>query len=182
MTEAEQGNTLKTKKKLYQKKGFWATIVVFMIIGAITPKAPAEQTQTKTNPASESKPIPVEGATPAKEEPAPAEAKPQEPSVPTEYKSALSKATAYATTMHMSKQGVYDQLTSEYGEKFTAEAAKYAIDNVKADWNANALAKAKDYQTQMQMSRSAIHDQLTSSYGEKFTQPEADYAVQHLSN
>ena len=100
--------------------------------------------------------------------------------VPAEYKSALAKATSYANTMHMSKQGVYDQLVSEYGEKFSAPAAQYAIDNVKADWNANALAKAKQYQSQQNMSPAAIHDQLTSSYGEKFTQAEADYAIAHL--
>jgi hypothetical protein len=102
--------------------------------------------------------------------------------VPAEYKSALAKATSYSNTMHMSKQGVYDQLVSDYGEKFTPAAAQYAIDNVKADWNANALAKAKEYQTQQNMSPSAIHDQLVSSYGEKFTQAEADYAIQHLNN
>jgi bifunctional DNA-binding transcriptional regulator/antitoxin component of YhaV-PrlF toxin-antitoxin module len=99
---------------------------------------------------------------------------------PAEYKSALSQANSYANTMHMSKQGVYDQLVSEYGGKFTAPAAQYTIDNVKADWNANALAKAKDYQNTMHLSPAAIHDQLTSAYGEKFTQAEADYAIQHL--
>jgi len=103
-------------------------------------------------------------------------------SVPREYKSALNKAASYANTMHMSKRGVYDQLVSDYGEKFSAEAAQYAIDNVKADWNANALAKAKNYQNTMNMSPSAIHDQLTSEYGEKFTQAEADYAIQHLND
>lgn len=82
--------------------------------------------------------------------------------------------------MHMSRAGLYDQLTSEYGEKFSAEAAQYAIDNVDADWNANALAKAKTYQEEMNMSPSAIHDQLTSEYGEKFTQEEADYAIANL--
>lgn len=83
--------------------------------------------------------------------------------------------------MHMSKQGVYEQLTSEYGEKFSPDAAQYAIDNMKADWNANALAKAKDYQSQMNMSPEAIRTQLTSEYGEKFTPEEADYAIQHLN-
>lgn len=82
--------------------------------------------------------------------------------------------------MHMSKQGVYDQLTSEYGEQFSPEAAQYAIDNVKADWNANALEKAKSYQDTMSMSPSAIRDQLTSEYGEKFTEEEADYAIANL--
>ena len=81
----------------------------------------------------------------------------------------------------MSKKGVYRQLTSDYGEKFTPEAAQYAVDNVRADWNANALAKAREYQSTMNMSPARIHDQLTSSYGEKFTEAEADYAIQHLN-
>ena len=82
--------------------------------------------------------------------------------------------------MHMSKQGIYDQLTSEYGEEFTPEEAQYAIDNIQADWNANALESAKNYQENMNMSPEAIRDQLTSEYGEKFTQEEADYAVANL--
>lgn len=102
--------------------------------------------------------------------------------VPAEYKSAINKATSYANTMHMSKRGVYDQLVSEYGEKFSTEAAQYAVDNVNADWNANALAKAKSYQDTMNMSPASIHDQLTSEYGEKFTQAEADYAIQRLND
>ena len=104
-----------------------------------------------------------------------------EPDVPAEHKAALNKATTYASTMNMSKKGVYDQLVSDFGEKFTPEAAQYAIDNVKADWNANALAKAKTYQDKMSMSPAAIRDQLISANGEKFTEAEADYAVQNLN-
>ena len=83
--------------------------------------------------------------------------------------------------MHMSKQGIYDQLTSEYGEKFSPEPAQYAIDNLEADWNANALAKAKTYQNTMSMSPAAIYDQLISEHGEKFTAAEAQYAVDNLN-
>lgn len=104
----------------------------------------------------------------------------EESNVPTEYKSALKKAESYSKTMHMSKQGIYDQLTSEYGEQFSEEAAQYAIDNIKADWKENALKKAEDYQETMSMSPSAIHDQLTSEYGEQFTEEEADYAIENL--
>ncbi|HCY9019801.1 TPA: Ltp family lipoprotein [Enterococcus faecalis] len=100
---------------------------------------------------------------------------------PQEYKSALNKAKLYSDTMYMSKAGIYDQLTSEHGEKFSAEAAQYAVDNLNADYNENALAKAKSYQEDMSMSPDAIKDQLTSEYGEKFTQEEADYAIQHLN-
>ncbi|MCH4170570.1 MAG: Ltp family lipoprotein [Lactobacillus sp.] len=104
-----------------------------------------------------------------------------EAKVPVEYKTALIKAATYSKTMHMSKQGIYDQLTSEYGEKYSTEAAQYAVDNLKADYNANALAKAKDYQTNMAMSPESIREQLTSTAGEKFTPEEADYAIQHLN-
>ncbi|MFQ8989054.1 MAG: Ltp family lipoprotein, partial [Intestinibacter sp.] len=39
-------------------------------------------------------------------------------------------AKSYQDTMNMSKSAIYDQLTSEYGEQFTAEEAQYAIDNL----------------------------------------------------
>ena len=48
-------------------------------------------------------------------------------SVPREYKAALGKAETYSKMMHMSRQGIYDQLVSEYGEQFTPEEAEYAI-------------------------------------------------------
>ena len=99
---------------------------------------------------------------------------------PIEYQNALKKAESYSKIMHMSKNGIYEQLTSEYGENFEADAAQYAIDNIKADWNANALAKAKSYQETMNMSKNAIYDQLISEYGEKFTAEEAQYAIDHL--
>lgn len=100
----------------------------------------------------------------------------------TEQQNALIKAEQYSKTLYMSKQGIYDQLTSEYGEQFSAADAQYAIDNMTADWNANALAKAKSYQTTMNMSKKAIYDQLVSQYGEKFTASEAQYAIDHLDD
>jgi hypothetical protein len=100
---------------------------------------------------------------------------------PVEYQNALNKAKSYSDMMHMSKQGIYDQLTSEYGEKFPAEAAQYAVDHLQADYNANALAKAKSYQEMMSMSSAAIYDQLVSSAGEKFTPEEAQYAIDNLN-
>lgn len=100
--------------------------------------------------------------------------------IPTEYKSALTKAKLYADNMNMSKQSIYEQLTSEYGEKFSAEAAQYAIDNLQVDYKQNALKKAQSYQESMSMSPRAIYDQLVSEYGEKFTAEEAQYAIDNL--
>lgn len=106
----------------------------------------------------------------------------QEADVPTDFKSALRQANTYASMMHMSQTGVYDQLVSEYGGQFSPEAAQYAIDNLNdVDWNDNALQKAKDYQDSMAMSPDAIYDQLVSDYGEKFTPEQAQYAVDNLN-
>lgn len=99
-----------------------------------------------------------------------------------EQKNALKKAETYSSSMHMSKQKIYQQLTSSYGEGFTSEAAQYAVDNLQADYNANALEKAKTYQSSMSMSKQRIYEQLTSSYGEGFTKEEAQYAIDHLEN
>lgn len=100
--------------------------------------------------------------------------------VPREYKAALQKAKQYAEIMYMSKAGIYDQLTSEFGEGFPPEAAQYAIDNLEWDYKENALKKAQQYAKMMAMSDSAIYDQLVSEYGEKFTPEEAQYAIDNL--
>lgn len=99
-----------------------------------------------------------------------------------EQKNALKKAETYSSSMHMSKQKIYQQLTSSYGEGFTSEAAQYAVDNLQADYNTNALEKAKTYQSSMSMSKQRIYEQLTSSYGEGFTKEEAQYAIDHLED
>lgn len=47
--------------------------------------------------------------------------------------------------MYMSKAGIYDQLTSEYGENFPQEATQYAIDNFVWNWKENTLWMAQPY-------------------------------------
>lgn len=152
----------KSKKPFYKKWWFYL-IVGFIVIGAIG----GGNSTTK------------DSGTVGTEQDVSKSEKPEE-NVPAEYNSALKKAKTYSDIMSMSKVGIYDQLKSEYGEKFTAEAAQYAVDNVKADWKENALKKAKTYQETMSMSPSAIYDQLISEHGEKFTAEEAQYAIDNL--
>lgn len=177
-----QGNTnqynmppQKIKKPIYKKWWFWLIIVIVVIIIACSLSGGNSESEPQ-NSASESATSEISTSsvitTTEKE---------TEPDVPVEYQSALKKAQIYSDTMYMSKQGIYDQLTSEYGDKFSEEAAQYAVDNVEADWKQNALKKAETYQETMAMSPEAIRDQLTSEYGEKFTQEEADYAVENLN-
>lgn len=105
-----------------------------------------------------------------------------EANVPSEYKVALESAKTYSDMMHMSKAAIYDQLTSEYGNKFPEDAAQYAVDNLKANYKQNALEAAKEYRETMNMSNEAIRDQLVSEYGNKFTQKQADWAIEHLDD
>ena len=95
-------------------------------------------------------------------------------------RAALNKAKIYSDTMHMSKQGIYNQLTSDAGEKFKEKDANYAIKHLKANYKENAKKKANDYVEQQNMSKDAVYNQLISDAGEKFTEEEAQYAVDHL--
>lgn len=175
----------KNKKPIYKRP--WFIVIAFLVIVGAIGSAGGGDSTTKDNTTSGTgqevsqnqktkENAPVEEKV---KEDAPVEEKVEE-DVPTEYKSALKKAKIYSDTMNMSKAGLYDQLTSEYGEKFSKKAAKYAIDNVDANWKENALKKAKTYQESMAMSPSAIYDQLTSEYGEQFTKKQAQYAIDNL--
>lgn len=169
----------KNKKALYKRPWFIA-IVFFVIVGAIGSIGDGDSTTVDSGIANAGQEV---SQNQKEESNNPIEEKVEkevEEKVSAEHKSALRKAKMYSDTMNMSKAGLYDQLISEYGEKFSDEAAQYAVDNVKADWKKNALKKAKVYQESMAMSPSAIYDQLISEYGEKFTAEEAQYAIDNL--
>lgn len=103
-----------------------------------------------------------------------------EDNVPREYKNALKSAQNYIDMMAFSEQKLYDQLTSEYGEKYPAEAAQYAIENVEVDYNQEALESAQNYIDIMAFSERKLFDQLTSEYGEQFLAEAAQYAIDNL--
>ena len=97
-----------------------------------------------------------------------------------EYSAALGKAKSYNSLFHMSKKRMYRQLTSEF-DKFSNDAAQYAIDHLEADYKYNALFNAKNYRKLFNMSKSGLFNQLTS-YIDGFTEEEANYAIQHLGD
>lgn len=171
----------KNSKPIYKRWWFWVIAVIFLF-SIIPGKSDSQTAAQNTSTASVTSASDTQAASsaPNTTDESKEETQPKNDNVSTEYKNALKKAKIYSDTMHMSKRGIYDQLVSEYGEKFPEDAAQYAVDNLDADWNANALAKAKEYQKLMAMSVSAIYDQLTSDYGEKFTAEEAQYAIDNL--
>ena len=97
-----------------------------------------------------------------------------------EYSAALGKAKSYNSLFHMSKKRMYRQLTSDF-DKFSNDAAQYAVDHLEADYKYNALFNAKNYRKLFNMSKSGLINQLTSSI-DGFTEEEAQYAINHLDD
>ncbi|MGV3149625.1 Ltp family lipoprotein [Rothia sp. 11254D007CT] len=140
-----------------------------------SPAAPTTTTPATTAPATTA---PAASSAPSTE--ASQQTNSASSDVPRDYSNALSTANRYLSIMDFSYAGLYEQLTSEYGEKFSPEAAQYAMDNLNADWNAEALGSAQNYIDIMPFSYAGLYDQLTSEYGEQFTPEQAQYAVDNV--
>lgn len=160
--KGEDGKVYVEKKPFYKRVWFWILVVLVIFIGSAAVSG-GNDSSSSSSSSSSAKSSSSSSA-----------------HVSATKVAALKSAQTYSDTMHMSKQGIYDQLTSDAGDKFDDASAQYAVDHVKADWNKNALKAAESYQKDQNMSPEAIRDQLTSDAGDKFTQDQADYAVSHL--
>ena len=149
-----------------------------------TDKPATQEEQIKEEPAEE--PVAEEPKEEAQEpvvqeEEAPEAAIPEEDEVvPFEYEQALKSAQNYVDTLHFSRQGLKQQLTSEYGSGFSEEAAEYALEHVDVDYKEEAVEAAQSYLDAMSFSREGLKQQLTSEYGSGFTEEEAEYALDQV--
>ena len=98
----------------------------------------------------------------------------QSSKVPLEYTNAKIKAEEYINHSSFSKISLYKQL--QY-EKFSDEAANFAVENISTNWNKQAVNKAKEYMESMDISKEKLKDQL--SY-EGFTDSEITYALNNI--
>lgn len=160
--KGEDGKVYVEKKPFYKRVWFWILVVLVIFIGSAVVSGGNDSSSSSSSSSSDKS------------------SSSSSSHVSATKVAALKSAQTYSDTMHMSKQGIYDQLTSDAGDKFDDASAQYAVDHVKADWNKNALKAAESYQKDQNMSPEAIRDQLTSDAGDKFTQDQADYAVSHL--
>ncbi|RHW48873.1 Ltp family lipoprotein [Lactobacillus bombicola] len=190
----------KPPKKLLRKRWWSWVLIVFLLIADFTAlsieadnhdktyKAEHPQTSKKKTVAKKQSKKKKETAKPktnqeakATKEKSPQKSEPKKASVPREYKNALLTLMDYQNSEgDMSYKGLYEQLTSDAGEGFTPDAAKYALSHAKIDYNENALKCAKNYEKTEHMSTAELQDQLTSDSGESFTPEQAQYAIQHL--
>lgn len=94
-----------------------------------------------------------------------------------EQQNALKEAQSYLDYSGFSRQGLIDQMSSEYGAGYPVEVATWAVDSVGADWFAEAVESAQSYLDYTSFSRQGLFDQLTSAYGGQFTPDEANHAL-----
>lgn len=93
---------------------------------------------------------------------------------------AIRAAKGYLQFQAFSKWGLIRQLHSKYGDGYSKRVARFAVNHLNVDWNAQALRSAKSYLKMQPFSRSGLIQQLHSKYGEGFTLAQATYAANHV--
>jgi len=96
-----------------------------------------------------------------------------------EQQEAYGAAQSYLDSSGFSKDGLIDQLSSEYGSDFAKKDAKKAVDALDVDWNKQAVRAAKSYRESGHFSTNGLIEQLESDYGSQFTHSEAVYGAKH---
>ncbi len=98
-----------------------------------------------------------------------------------EYNEAVDYANSYSSIKPMSREELYERLTTEKGTGFSDGAAGYAINHINVDWQKNALEAAETYNQTLQLSKLCLYDQLVSDSGDRFSPKEAQYAVDNIN-
>ena len=170
----------KTKGHLIRNVGIVVGALLLVGIGA----AIGSSGGSKTNSVAGTTPAPspaVTAAATAKATPAAvAKAAPTVAAGPTltnQQQNAARSAQSYLDFTAFSRQGLIDQLSSPYGDKYSVQDATIAVDSLKVDWNAEAAQSAKSYLKLSAFSCQGLIDQLDSPYGEKFTVAQATYGA-----
>src|SRR5699024_10282949 len=91
---------------------------------------------------------------------------------------AVRSAEQYISMSGFSRNGLIDQLSSEYGNSYEVSDATVAVDSLNIDWNEQAVRSAKQYLDMSGFSCDGLIDQLSSEYGNKYTVSEATYGAQ----
>lgn len=188
---APQNPEGKKEGSFLKKKWVWVVGAVVLIAGiASMSQGDSEESPTAAVTTSVEAPVsseaaPVEAVKPSEdaadsEEEAPAPSKEAEEVEMTKaQENAVRSAENYLDFAPFSRQGLIDQLSSEYGDKYSLEDATFAVNHVEkgVDWNEQARKSAEGYLSWNPMSRQGLIDQLSSEYGDKYTLEQATAGV-----
>lgn len=101
-----------------------------------------------------------------------------EPKLTGPQKNAVRSARQYLSLTGFSRDGLIEQLSSDYGEGYDEADATIAVDSLDVDWNENAVRSAKQYLELTGFSCKGLIEQLSSSAGGKFTESQARHGAQ----
>lgn len=93
-------------------------------------------------------------------------------------KNAVRSAKQYLSMQGFSRDGLIQQLSSDFGDGYKAADATIAVDSLSIDWNEQAVRSAKQYLSMQGFSCKGLIEQLSSSAGEQYTVSQATYGAQ----
>ena len=93
---------------------------------------------------------------------------------------ARRSAESYLEFSGFSRQGLIDQLSSQFGDKYELADAIAAVDSLDVDWGAQAVRSAESYLEFSGFSRQGLIDQLSSQFGSQYELADATTAVDSL--
>jgi hypothetical protein len=93
-------------------------------------------------------------------------------------KNAVRSAKQYISMSGFSRDGLIQQLSSDYGDGYKVTDATVAVDSLNLDWNKQAVRSAKQYLNMQGFSCNGLIQQLSSSAGDKYTVSQATYGAQ----
>lgn len=100
-------------------------------------------------------------------------------------KDAYEDALIYLDMTGFSRQGLIDQLTSEWGGGYSLEDATMAVNVIEAngevDWNEQAVMAALNYAESMNYSEKTVLEELKSDMAGQFTKEQAEYAINYIN-
>lgn len=99
-----------------------------------------------------------------------------------EQQNAYKAALNYLDFAPFSKQGLIDQLSSEYGDNYPQDVAEFAVNKIEergeVDWVEQAKIAAENYLDLSSFSKEGLIEQLCSEYGDQYTREQAEAAVE----
>jgi len=92
-------------------------------------------------------------------------------------KNAVRSAKQYLSMQGFSRDGLIQQLSSDYGDGYKIADATVAVGSLNIDWNKQAARSAKQYLDMQGFSCKGLIQQLSSNSGDKYTVSQATYGA-----
>lgn len=161
------------------KLPLWAWIVIVIVIISAFGSSGSSQNETSSGGNNSETTEQIQSDTTLRE--TEETAAPSMPEMTASQENAVKEARSYLSSMAFSRQGLIDQLSSEYGSKFPIADAEFAVayieKNSEVNWNTQAAKSAKEYLASQSFSCAGLIDQLSSEYGSQFTESQATYGA-----